>query len=431
MKLISAFSNNLKSAIDDHPPSASKRKISVAISGGSDSFALLDLAHIFSLENNYQLLALTIDHGLRKESSDEAEAIHQWCLRRNILHIILRDEAFINNPPKTRIQERARQMRYDLLAKKCHEENCQILLIGQHLDDQIETIVMRHQKSSALYGLAGMPLLSYNLGLAIIRPLLKTPKSTLIDYCQQNELPFIEDPSNRNTHFERVRIRQALANGKINKDQILAIQKKAIPYREEIDRRIEDFFQNHITIFPERALFIDQKHFTKDNHDFIMRALFKAIELIRDKYIFYKIQRKKNLLNKIISLIQDKNFAKKIVFGGVEFCFVTYKNKTGLFFYREPSACTNQIYKTTNITAIGSLISKKYLRSLDIKCPDYYFFGNFLKTFPVIKMQDAQRYIPFLSLQQKQKEFIFTDKIPIKIAFQPNMLILKTRFRLD
>jgi len=184
-------------------------KIAVAVSGGADSFALLHLTHQWAKEKNISVLALTVDHGLRPESADEARIVADWCTQHNIPHQTLH---WLGEKPDTAIQATARKMRRNLLCAACIEQDIHHLLLGHQADDQAETLLMRLQRGSGLKGLRVMhPFTRHKAtGIAIVRPLLHTTRAALRTYCVEQKLPFIDDPSNDKTEFERVRMRKVL-----------------------------------------------------------------------------------------------------------------------------------------------------------------------------------------------------------------------------
>lgn len=175
-------------------------KTAVAVSGGGDSMALALLLKSVG----HDILALTVDHGLRAESRAEAERVHTLLTARGIPHEIL---TWQGAKPQTHIQERARDARYDLLLKKCREENIKTLAVAHNLEDQIETFWMRLSKGSGLTGLAAMAPVRHVEGIDIIRPLLTFTRAELRDYCRAENLDYIDDPSNTDAKYLRVKLR--------------------------------------------------------------------------------------------------------------------------------------------------------------------------------------------------------------------------------
>jgi tRNA(Ile)-lysidine synthase len=183
--------------------------IGIAVSGGTDSVALLLLA---AQSRPLHVEAATVDHALRPESRAEAEMVASLCERVAIPHTIL--TASWGDKPATAIQERARAMRYRLLSKWAIERGLTALLTAHHLDDQAETLLMRLARGSGVRGLAGMRAVARVPGgkVALVRPLLGWRRSELEAVCAAAGVEPAQDPSNQDDRFERVRVRQALAD---------------------------------------------------------------------------------------------------------------------------------------------------------------------------------------------------------------------------
>ena len=181
--------------------------IAVAVSGGPDSMALALLADRWARERGGSVLALTVDHRLRPESADEAAAVGRWLAVRGIPHTVL---AWDGDKPVTGIQEAARAARYALLAEKCTAAGCLHLLTAHQREDQAETYLIRRRAGSAVDGLAGIAAVREIAGLRLVRPLLGVPRARLVALLDAEQQPYLDDPSNRNPAFERVRLRATL-----------------------------------------------------------------------------------------------------------------------------------------------------------------------------------------------------------------------------
>jgi len=182
--------------------------IGIAVSGGPDSVALLLLA---AAARPGLVEAATVDHALRAESRAEADTVAALCEQLGVPHSILTVEW--KEKPETAIQERARKARYGLLGKWARDKGLKALLTGHHADDQAETLVMRLLRGAGVKGLAGMRRFVRAPGtqVALLRPLLGWRRSELEKLCADLGLSPVDDPSNADDQFERVRIRQALA----------------------------------------------------------------------------------------------------------------------------------------------------------------------------------------------------------------------------
>ena len=182
--------------------------IGLAVSGGPDSLALLILA---AAARPLRVEAATVDHALRPESRAEAETVAKICEALGVPHTIL--TATWKPKPESAIQERARIMRYRLLGKWAKERGLAAILTGHHLDDQAETFLMRLARGAGVKGLAGMRRISRSpVGpIAVLRPLLGWRHAELEAVCAASGIEPVNDPSNADEQFERVRVRRALA----------------------------------------------------------------------------------------------------------------------------------------------------------------------------------------------------------------------------
>ena len=182
--------------------------LAVAVSGGGDSMALALLAHDWAAARGGRITALTVDHGLRPEAAAEAAQVAAWCAARGIDHAILTRSGA---SPVSGIQAFARAARYALLENWCRDHFVLHLLLAHQREDQAETMVMRAASGSGVDGLAGMASIVERGAVRLLRPLLGVPRATLRAYLLARGQDWIEDPSNRNPAFTRVRIRDALS----------------------------------------------------------------------------------------------------------------------------------------------------------------------------------------------------------------------------
>ncbi|MGK9051794.1 tRNA lysidine(34) synthetase TilS [Neorhizobium petrolearium] len=187
-------------------------RLLVAISGGSDSTGLLlSLSKTNPSGSGVLIFAATVDHALRPESAEEARAVAALCGRIGIPHVIRRWDG---EKPKTGLSAAAREARYRLLLEVADEVDATAILTGHTLDDQAETVFMRAARSEGEdnLGLAGMAeavLLERRRWL--LRPFLKTRRADIRAFLTAEGQGWIDDPSNLDPHYERVRVRGRLA----------------------------------------------------------------------------------------------------------------------------------------------------------------------------------------------------------------------------
>ena len=196
------FYQRFKASLERFAPFEEKPTIAVGISGGVDSLALTFLLKRWVDDRGGYLMALHVDHGLRKTSKQEALQVKEWLDAHGIENHTL---AWDHNNPQTSLQERARHARYDLLTGFCRTHHILHLCVAHHLEDQAETIAYRASRGSGPDGLAGMSFVEEFEDVRLLRPLLDFSKKEL-KVCLGDH-PHIEDPSNMDPRFWRGRFR--------------------------------------------------------------------------------------------------------------------------------------------------------------------------------------------------------------------------------
>lgn len=183
-----------------------------AVSGGSDSLALLFLLNDRFAGTGTRLVAVTVDHGLRAGAADEARAVASVCHALGVEHRTL---AWQGEKPRTGLIAAAREARYDLLARAARAFGAGIVLTGHTMDDQAETVAMRAARGEG-GGLAGMARTTlFDGDLWIARPLLGRRRQALRDHLAERGQPWIDDPTNEDAAYERVRVRGSLGDGDV------------------------------------------------------------------------------------------------------------------------------------------------------------------------------------------------------------------------
>ena len=217
---------------------ATRTRLIVAVSGGSDSLALLLLlkAYLDRAAPTVSPIAVTVDHALRSQSASEAASVAALCGRFAIAHRTVRWEGI---KPLSGLPEAAREARHRLLADAAGQQGTDIVVTGHTCDDQAETVLMRKMRGNGR-GLSGMaPATLYDGRVWFVRPLLSIARCDLQGWLRAAGISWSNDPTNQNTDFERARIRAELAaTGPAGKrgQELLALARRKARERQALGR---------------------------------------------------------------------------------------------------------------------------------------------------------------------------------------------------
>jgi tRNA(Ile)-lysidine synthase len=181
----------------------------LAVSGGPDSIALMWLAARWrrARSRGPHLLAVTIDHGLRREAAREARDVKRLARTLGLAHRTMR---WTGAKPKSGVPAAARAARYRLLASAARGSGASHILTAHTRDDQAETLLMRLLRGSGIGGLAAMARESEREGVSVARPFLNISKSQLIATLEAAGIGYADDPTNRDISFTRPRLRKVI-----------------------------------------------------------------------------------------------------------------------------------------------------------------------------------------------------------------------------
>lgn len=187
---------------------ARPKRLGIAVSGGSDSLGLLVLARQWAAQGGPEPHAVTVDHGLRAGSGDEAAGVAALCARLGVPHKTLEWRGWdgAGNLP-----DQARRARYGLIADWAEAGQITDVALGHTLNDVAETFVMRLMREAGVDGLAAMAPGWRQGAVEFRRPLLQVSRAELRALLDREGLAWVDDPTNEDETFERVRVRKALA----------------------------------------------------------------------------------------------------------------------------------------------------------------------------------------------------------------------------
>ena len=292
----------------------------VAVSGGPDSLALSALAKIYSIKKSLKVKYFLVDHKLRKNSTTEAKYVQKQLRNFSINLNIL---TWNGNKPKKNIQSIAREKRYKLLVNETKRFKIKNILLGHHLDDLFENFFIRILRGSGLNGLVSLDHKTQNEKVNLIRPLLKINKKDLIYISKYFFGSFIEDPSNKDDKFKRVKIRNFLKQLKVeglDRNKFLLTIKNLKIANETIKFYTKKNLIDNISFLQKKNLVILKENFFHHSSEVDFRSLTEIIRLVGKRY--YPSRGKK--IDTIIQLISDRS-SFKVTLGG---CIIKKVNKS-------------------------------------------------------------------------------------------------------
>ncbi|MGC0372207.1 MAG: hypothetical protein DGJ47_000915 [Rickettsiaceae bacterium] len=409
-------------------------KIALAVSGGADSMAMLYLTSKWAKKNSIKLLILNVDHNLRPESKQESELVEK---HSKILGYQFHSLKWANDDLNlsSKIQERAREERYQLMTNQCLKLGCHTLMTAHHLDDLLETYLMRKRKKSGALGLSHSST-HFSNEVQIIRPLLEFDKSALLQYLRSNNIPWAEDSSNHSDKYERNRVRKELAL--YHSDE----KSKLISEMNQVNKRSKLLNEQFIIAIAESLKInsmgfaaLELNKYKNYNSDVQIQLLNHAVTIISGKST---IPRFRSIEHLIAAINQDKPISKSL-----HGCILKTKNSE-LLIYREKSQINNVIAQPKNYLlwddrfeiqnlekqySISTLSHEDYInikKSLDLSNlikTQPFSYKSILFTLPVIKKLEKVVAIPHISYYDNKYSFN-----NLRIMFKPRFISRFTHF---
>lgn len=307
-------------------------RVAVGVSGGPDSMAL---TRMLCELGGPEVHALTVDHGLRQGSDEEAlnvkTVVSDW---PNIKHTILRWEG---EKPQSRVMEVARAERYRLIENYCESHSIQYLFLAHHQDDQAETFLFRLSKGSGLDGLAAMPFMQSHKGgeqdVVIVRPLLECSKSSLEAFCKDHAISYVVDPSNHNDKYARPRLRKSqeiLAAEGLTAKRIGQTAKRIRRAREALEHISHSVYQDLLSSGAEsgagrdKQLSFNLESLLHQPYDIMLRVILRAMRLIEPSGDYGpRLEKVEHLQDRMIKAYQQRKPFRETLGG----CIITLDYK--------------------------------------------------------------------------------------------------------
>ena len=297
-----------------------KENFIVAVSGGPDSQALSYLAKIYSIKKLLNVKYFIVDHKLRKNSTLEANFVKRNLKKFSINLNIL---TWHGTKPKNNIQSTARKKRYNLLVNQAKKFKIKNILLGHHLDDLFENFFIRILRGSGLNGLVSLDQKTQYEKINLIRPLINFDKKDLIYISNRIFGAYVEDPSNKDDKFKRVKIRNFLKKLEmegLDRNKFFLTIKNLKFANETIKFYNKKNLEENTFFSKDKKVVLLKKEFFYQSQEVVFRSFSEIIKFIGKKY--YPTRGKK--IDKIIQLIKS-NSSIKITLGG---CIVKKVNET-------------------------------------------------------------------------------------------------------
>ncbi len=196
--------NSLNNLVLNNLLRTDKKNFLVAISGGVDSMLLLNIVDQIRKNNNFNVRAIHINHNISDNSNKMQDRCIESCIKYNI-DLVVKD---IKDTTTKNIEEDLRKKRYKIIFDTMSDN--EVVLLGHHNNDQIETFLYRLFRGSSPKGLSCMKNISYRNNKVICRPLLNISKNEIISLAEEKKIEYTEDETNKDLSLDRNYIRQSI-----------------------------------------------------------------------------------------------------------------------------------------------------------------------------------------------------------------------------
>ena len=425
---------------------ATSNGVALAVSGGSDSIVLLHLASNWAKSRKIRLIVFSVNHNLRPESSQEIEFVR--VAASGFGHEFY-ELSWNNGGNKVAIQERARNARYNMMSEKCHELGINTLLTAHHLDDMLETYLMRKNKKSGILGLSYSNSFFYN-NIQVIRPLSSFLKSELIDYLKvqshpesdsgstevQKQIKWVEDSSNFLDIYERNRIRMEISSLAEEKKSELIVEMKAINDKANLlNERLISTIAEAVSINNFGFAIIDIEKIRAQCQDIQIHIINYVLTIISGKNHLPRFRSTKQIIHKLETIQK--------IDSSLHGCILK-QTRDKLLVLRESSEISSNLIKLNDRTSwddrfiiecskpgysIGKLTLLEYvqkreqfdLRELSLTVGNSHKLILF--TLPVIKSLEKIVAIPHISYYDETEL-----EGALKVTFRPHFISRFTHF---
>lgn len=217
------------------------RKYLVGVSGGVDSMALLDML----VKKAYNVIVVHYNYHFREDSDLDENLVRSYCQNHHLPFYVRQGDK--KEYQKGNFEMLAREKRYAFYKEIGDLNGIDTIILGHHLNDHLETIVMQLQRHNTK-GYLGIKEQSYVKNMHVVRPLLKLKKQQLIDYCTKNHLEYHEDYTNYDTRYTRNHVRHIDLKKYSEQELLEKASKHNKQYKKQqanLQQIYQEYDQNH------------------------------------------------------------------------------------------------------------------------------------------------------------------------------------------
>ncbi len=314
-KIYNKFENNLNL----------NNNFTVAVSGGPDSLALVFFSKIYSIKKSLKVKYFLVDHKLRNNSSVEALFVKNLLKDFSVDLDILK---WNGKKPKNNTQSLARKKRYNLLINQSKKFKINHILFGHHEDDVYENFFIRLLRGSGLKGIVSLDKTTLINNVNILRPLINVEKKDLIYISKKMFNKYVEDPSNEDEIFKRVRIRNLIKNLEsegLDKSKF----KLSINNLKSVDQSIQFFCEKNLrenSIISHNKVVLKEEFFNSPQ-EVLFRSFSKILQLVGKKYFPPRGKKIANILENLESKTTFKSTLGNCVIKKINRTVIVHKER--------------------------------------------------------------------------------------------------------
>ncbi len=391
----------LSSFLKRHQLNLNKEKLIVAVSTGLDSMCLLvALEKLFAPEN---IIIAHVNHQKRAEANAEEAYIKTYAKEHKLNYVIYH----LPKLPKNNFQEEARSYRKRFFKKVLHENKAKYLFLAHHLDDDLETFIMRFLRGSSLDAYLGIEEISFEEGFFFLRPFLKTPKSDLLTYAKNNNITYFEDSSNYEDYYTRNRIRHHIIPSLEKENpqvrlKFLEFKDTLLGAKQIVHQALNEWSNSNL-------------HYDEDNISFLKQAFLELSPFLQTEMLFRILKKEKlskaevdELCKKIKSNKPNLTYSLKNLVMVKAYEVVTFSSKINFSSFKPVilNSCgeylINQDYQI--------IITKKSSNSL---CNSFNLWYNSTMLPLIARPRQEGDSLDFTYGSKKVKKIFIDQKVPL------------------